>query len=49
MRNSQAILEVLIQVLMRIIFDHKGVHKEICVKDVSHVYDLCIYMFAFNE
>ena len=50
MRNAHSILEVLMKVLMKIIFDHKVIHKEVCIKYFSLIYTICVYIcFGFNK
>ena len=44
MRNAHSVLEVLMQVLMKIIFDHKVIHKEVCIKYFSLIYTICVYI-----
>lgn len=48
-RNAHSILEVLMQVLMKVIFDHKVIHKKVCIKYFSSILFMYIYVLVLKS
>ena len=43
-RNAHSILEVLMQVLMKVVFDHKVINKKVCIKYFFLIYTIYVYI-----